>query len=135
MKIENKGIIVAAVVFALLLTTACNSRSYSQDLYEDGEVIGSTFMPANHGSATGVSSKGSLVVSSVEIPAVYAVVFKCEHGQFVVQGEGERYKQLWEQLPQGTKVDIVYREIYEGSDDKKRLVKLDFLYAKRKVNR
>jgi hypothetical protein len=124
---------------------------YSDVLHEDAKVVDVAYTPSRHGSGAGPSfgmtSGGDvamgLSVTSVSIPKKYAVVFKCQHGKFIVEGEDEEHKKLWERLQEGEDVDVTYREIYETTyqdydkDGKKefierKLIDYDFLDAQPK---
>lgn len=56
-----------------------------------------------HGTGIGVGGEGLSVVS-MDTPAVFAVVFECQHGKFIVQGSDERHRALWRKLKRGQAV-------------------------------
>jgi len=124
---------------------------YSNVLQEDAEVVDVVYSPSRHGSGAGPSfgmdmdgnPTMGLAVTSVSIPEKYAVVFKCQHGKFIVEGTDNEHKDLWERMVEGQDVDVTYKEIYEATykdlnNDGKRdlverkLVKYDFLNAQPK---
>ena len=108
----------------VLLLAGCSSETYGPEKTEPATVVDLPFVPAGHGSGSGFTSKGSVVFTSVSIPARYAVVFECEHGRFVVQGENQRA--LWSRLKVGQRVTVRYREVFEDG----KVVDLDFLDAR-----
>jgi hypothetical protein len=115
-------------------TIGCSSWPYtkretSQDLHETAIVEDAFFMPSRHGSSSGLgydlTGEGGLSVhsGSVNLPEKYAVVFKCQHGKFIIEEEGKSAqekngkeistRELWEKLSKGDTVDVTYREIYD----------------------
>jgi hypothetical protein len=125
------------IVLALVLLAGCYRTERTGIMHEDASVEDTIFQPSQHGSGTAydLTGKGGLSVTSVDIPEKYALIFKCQHGKFVIQGTGERYKALWKRLSKGQKVDVSYQEVYRvyKSDDGKQpgrvLEKYDFLDA------
>lgn len=117
MKLKFKLLLGALAVLAILLS-ACDKREDGPDLSEAGEVYDTCFVPKGHGSGTGVgfSTSGEMVTSSsdVSIPARFAIVFKCQHGKFVI--DGDRGEALYKRLSKGDRVKITYYE--EFSVDK-----------------
>ncbi|VVB82649.1 Uncharacterised protein [uncultured archaeon] len=111
---------------------------YSPVLHEDAKVVDVVYT-MNYNMDDGSNSPGIAVVS-MNIPEKYAVVFKSQHGKFIVEGEDERHKNLWSRMQEGEKVDVTYKEKYESVYDdtnkdgtnelvERRLVKYDFLDA------
>ena len=118
-------------------------REISDILHEDAMVTETIYMPRRHGSATGVDFNLNVTFSDVDIPEKYALVFKCQHGKFVIEGKGDRYKQLWSRFTQGDLADVEYKEsyisVYEDKDGdgkkdlvERRLVDYDFIDAQPK---
>lgn len=122
-----------AILFATLLLAACEKYEYSETLTEQATVDDVVFAPSQHGSSSGIAIDGNgragPTFSSVSIPEKYAIVFRCQHGKFVVQGEGEKYRLLWERLHRGQCVDVTYREEYVVREDGRVLTGYDFLDA------
>lgn len=120
-------IIIAAL--AALLLCSCYKTEYGPVQSEPGTVKQLTYVPAGHGSGTGVgfSASGNAVVTmnSVDIPARYGIVFECQHGTFAVDG----HEKLWKQLREGQEVTIRYRVEYRVTDDGRYAHDLDFLGA------
>lgn len=89
------------------------------------------YMPAGHGSGsvTTIDFDGNVNFGSatVHIPERWAVVFKCKHGSFVV--EGSSAKQLFSELRTDACVDIEYAIIEEQYDEQWIPVDMDFLRA------
>ena len=133
------------------LFTACKEvkTEISDVLHEDGKVVDLVYSPSNHGTGIGptvdLTGDGGMgiAVTSVDIPEKYAVVFRCQHGKFIIEGTDEKYKNLWSRLEENQEVDITYRERYKITYDdidndgkkepiEKRLIKYDFLDAQPK---
>lgn len=114
-------------VFALtVLLGGCMKTEFSQELTEKAEIVEVVYTPSQHGSgiSPGFSTKGTMVTSftSIDIPEVFAVVFQCEHGKFIV-----KRKDVWEKAKIGMQVTVRYREAYKVSGKERRLVEYDFL--------
>ncbi len=150
--IKNKAIPYAlAIGIGASLFTGCKETKteLSDILHEDAIVSDVVYSPSRHGSdvsptidITGDGGIGIAIVD-VDIPEKYAIVFKCEHGKFIVEGTDIEHKALWERLEEGQKVDVTYKEIYksvyddvdgDGENDlvSKTLIKYDFLDAQPK---
>lgn len=136
-----------------ILLTGCEQTKteLSDILHEDAIVSDVVYSPSNHGSGVGptfnIGAEDTpgvgLAVTSVSIPEKYAVVFKCKHGKFIVEGTDNEHKKLWERLEQGQEVDVTYREFYRCTYDdidkdgkkeliNKELIDYDFLDAQPK---
>ena len=105
-------------------------------------VVTAAFTPFSHGVELMpiydlVSGELSLDLVESSIPKRFSVVFQCQHGQFVIDGEPV-YRAM---LPLvGKEVSIAYREeyrvVYKENDNGERvavertLIDYDFLYAK-----
>ena len=143
---------LAALLFtAGLVSNGCerkgiyNETGESPVLHEGARVAQTIYVPESngHGSSTGYQfgEGGGVIISStsVHVPAKYAVVFECQHGKFIIEGEDEKYKNLWKKLKDNQTVDVEYKEIYDikceykGDNDRtvleRKLVKYDFLDA------
>jgi len=116
-----------ALALALVLS-ACEipKTEYSRVLSEPAEVTEVVYTPAQHGSAIGptFSSSGSigLAVTSVSTSEVHAVVFKCQHGKFIV-----KRKEVWEKTKPGMKGTVRYREVYRTTSKTKDLIDYRFI--------
>lgn len=119
---------------ALVLLAGCPQcgPSYGPALSEPAEVDSLAFVPEGHGSGSGLTSNGHTVFTSVYIPARYAVVFHCQHGKFVIEGDDDRHRALWEKFKEHDQVTVRYREKLEHHDDGNRVVGLDFLDAEKR---
>lgn len=99
-------------LLAVGLAAACTHEGPRQT--EQARVDDLIFSPAQHGTGvgTGFTPKGRVVttVTSVDIPAAYAVVFECRHGRFVVQGQDDRHEALWGRLRKGQEVLVEFAE-------------------------
>lgn len=92
------------------------------------------FAPSQHGSGVGIAIDGKgragPTFTSISVPEKYAIVFRCEHGRFVVQGESERCQHLWQHLKGGETVQVTYREIYLVGANTRELIGFDFIDAR-----
>ena len=111
----------------IVLLAGCYKVERSEELTEQAEITEVVYTPSQHGIGTGagMSMKGNMVVttSSVSIPEVHAVVFKCPHGKFIV-----KRKDVWEKAKVSMKVVVHYKEVFHVTDTNRELVKYDFLY-------
>lgn len=126
---ENLVRLLVGAIAILLISGCGNEQHLSPEMTEPATVEETIYQTNQHGSGTGVSSKGSMVFTSVDIPAAWAVVFHCEHGKFVIEGQREKHRQLWQKLSKGDHVTVRYKEIYETRDGKDVLVGFDFIDA------
>ena len=98
-----------------------------------------TFYQASmHGSTGGVGlgmdGNISFHSGSVYVPEKYVIVFKCQHGKFIIEGGGDRNKRLWSVLSKGDNVIVYYKENYLVSKKHgKQFTGYDFIDAE-KVN-
>ena len=125
-------------VLAVLVALACGcgprtETVYSAVLRESALVYDVAYVPSGHGSGSGVGLTGggdlAVTSTSVHIPARWAVVFECQHGRFVIDGEA-----VYNKVRRGDEVTVAYREKYEDVYDdagarvvERRLVDLDFI--------
>ena len=91
-------------------------------------------MPKGHGSDVAVgfstSGKGGMTVTpiDVDIPERYAVVFKCRHGKFVI--DGERGEACYKKLEKGDQVIVTYCEKFKVTKNSTNCIGLHFIDAK-----
>lgn len=131
------------MVLLTLILTACGPRKkteveFSPVLEEDAVVVDLVYTPSQHGSGVGVgpsidmTGEGGLGIAivpvSVDIPEKYAIVFKCQHGKFIIECNTPERKALWQKLDEGQKVRVQYKEVYKVTyliykDENKRKVK------------
>jgi hypothetical protein len=109
--------LLATVIFA-----ACAKTEYSAELSEPATVVEVVYSPSQHGSGTGMSMKGELSVTSVSIPEVFATVFECQHGKFIIER-----KDVWQRSHVGDRVNVRYREVYKVRKGQRELVNYDFI--------
>ena len=113
----------------------------SPELTERARVVDVIFQPSNHGSGVGptfdLTGNGGLgiAITSVDIPEKYAVVFECQHGKFIIQGDQQKAKELWQRLKRDQQVTVRYKEVYEttyedGRALERHLTKYDFVDAR-----
>lgn len=123
----------AVVSSALLVLVGCVERKNGPELTELGEVYDTCFVPSGHGSQTAVgfnTGKGggmTITPINVTIPERFAIVFKCQHGKFVI--DGERGKALYRKLSKGDRVTIRYCEELEIDGGQTNAVDLHFIDA------
>ncbi len=114
---------------------------YSEVLTEPATVVDLVYTPSRHGSGVGPSfdltGDGGIgfAVTDVSIPERYAVIFRCAHGKFIVQNDQNLVRRLWNELTEGQRVTVSYREQYSATyEDKellsRRLTKYHFIDAK-----
>lgn len=121
---------LVAVILCLLLA-GCWKREVTEIKTEQAMVRDVIYSPSQHGGGVGVgmSMSGNMVVTSnsVSIPAKYAIVFECQHGKFIVEGTGDKHKELWRRLKVGQQVTVSYREVFRvHKDGRREFVKFDF---------
>jgi len=134
-KTETSGVLHEdATVVTRIHTPSTHESSVSPRIMKIGEGFG-VGMDGHAGL-----SMGGMVFSSSEVPEVYGVVFKCQHGSFTSQGPDERHKKLYDKLHDNQEVDVAYKEIFRATysdtnhDGKNKLVErvltgFDFLDA------
>jgi hypothetical protein len=147
--LRNVGGLVAVASLPFLSGCEHTEQEYSQILHEDAKVVQTVYTPSRHGSGTTVNfnsdDEGNINpgfgVTSIDIPEKYAVVFKCQHGKFIVEGTDSQHKALWKRMNEGDIVDVTYKEVYQtrynNQDGKKnilekRLIDYDFIDAQPK---
>jgi hypothetical protein len=148
------------IAFALFIvtTTACQETKIvkSEIMHEKAQVAMRIYTPSRHDTkltptmsggsnmGVGVDWNGNvglnlgngLQVSSVSVPAKYAVAFRCQHGEFVI--DGTKWRHLYDEVKEGDRVVIAYQELYrqiwddkdgDGKDEmiSNELFDLDFL--------
>lgn len=122
---------LATALFLTLLLCGCG-ETFTKDATEPATVVDVVYTPSNHGSGLGLdmTGKGGISLVEVDVAEKYAVVFECQHGKFIVQGEkgSNAYKQ-WTKLKTGQNVIVSYQEKYEKDDEKVKLVGYHFLDA------
>lgn len=116
----------AIAICVLIMLAGCYKIEKSPVLTEEAEITEVVYTPSQHGSGTGfgMTGKGTMVMTtnSVNIPEVFAVVFKCKHGKFII-----KRKDVWQKAVVGMKVSVRYQEVYKITDKGRALVEYDFL--------
>lgn len=119
------------ILLGLLIIGGCSERINGPTLTEYGTVLDTYYVPSGHGDGTGAgftsSGKTVFTITSIDIPARYAVGFKCQHGQFVV--EGNKGEQFYKTLSKGDNVQIDYCNEFNVTETSTNFVKLHFLNA------
>lgn len=117
----------------LVLLSGCVERHNGPELSEPGEVYDTCFVPKGHGHDVAVGynagKRGGVTITpvNINIPARFAVVFKCQHGKFVI--DGPRGERLYKKLSKGDRVVIRYCEVLEVKDGITTPVELHFIDA------
>lgn len=101
-----------ALIIAFLAMGGCGDTWYV-DKVEDGEVVQTIYLPGQSGSVTGFTTGGHVVFGDSSTEDTWAVVFRCQHGQFAIKGDDDRAHDLWKKLRVGP-VKIRYQEEYSG---------------------
>ena len=98
------------LAFLLLLSACGPTFEYGPEQREEAVVEQAFFSPRRHGSDinVGFSTSGNAVFTptSVTLPEVHTVVFRCQHGKFTLNN-----KQAWEAVTEGDTVTVVYRDV------------------------
>jgi len=148
--------LLVAIVF---VTTGCTEvkTEFSPTIHEDAVIVSAVHTPARHDVGLGMTAMdtgvghmdfngnmgvpigGGMQISSVETPEKFAVVFRCQHGEFIIQRR-EIYDRFHNLI--GSTADVTYREEYRVTYEKREgvkevtdrvLVDYDFLNAVLKV--
>lgn len=116
----------SAAILLLLATISCGRKEYSEELTEPAVVDQTIHIPSTHGSGIGVdmTGKGGVSIVSVDTSPDWVVVFRCQHGKFIIHSKEE-----WQRRVQGENVVIRYREVYRLKKDGRHLIDYDFLRA------
>lgn len=120
-------------LFLLLLLSCTETEFISETMLEQAIVEDIIYSPGQHGSGSsiGIDTNLDIQIMSTDINTSpqYAIVFKCMHGRFVIQGESEQYKKYWQSFNKGQTVTIEYKEIYNIENNRRTLLKYDFIDA------
>jgi hypothetical protein len=123
-----------AVLSLMFILSGCDKYENGPELTEPAEIYDTCFVPAGHGETSGgvgINTKGHWAYNfpqGVEIPAAYAVVFKCQHGKFVI--DGERGEAIYKSFSKGDLVTVIYQEkLLVHDDGKKEVLGLHLLRA------
>jgi len=124
------------ICLIILLSGCTNPVTYGPELTETAEVVDTCYVPAGHGSDVnvGFTTNGDLAITpvNINIPARYAVVFKCKHGKFIIDNENydrDRAKKLYHKLCRGNKVLVKYCEKRQIIKQEECVIGLHFIDA------
>lgn len=128
-------ILISAKVVYLVAYLPSYKTEYSDVLFEDAVVEDVVYTPSRHSVETTITTTptidmdGNLTLhtgldtTDVTVPERFAVVFRCKHGQFIVERK-EVYKKLTKDT--GKTVLVQYQEVYETKykrvDGEKKLI-------------
>ncbi len=124
------------ILFILSGCDGCTKtkQESSAILFEEATIVDVIYTPSTHDTKlgltmmklgpvgigfdgnTGIRMGGGLQVSSVNVPEKFDVIFKCQHGKFIVNGK-ERYDKFEKHI--GKTVIVNYREIYKTTYQEK----------------
>jgi len=150
MKLLQLGFLVTLAIFAF---SSCSDvrKEYSPILAEQATVMNAVYTPRKHDTNVGVTiwsddsgilgidhsgnfgiNLGGVTVSESTVREKFAIVFKCQHGQFVITRKST-YEKLKDKV--GDTVTVLYREVYRTTYKDKKAVKrvlvdYDFLETK-----
>ncbi len=115
----------------LLMSCDIPKKEGGPKLTESAVIYDTAFVPEGHGTGTasGYTSNGDYHYSTVKtkIPARYAVVFQCQHGKFIIDGDRGEY--LYKKFSKGDKVIVSYQEEFEVRKESKTCTGLHFIDA------
>jgi hypothetical protein len=110
---------------ALLIVLCGCTHEERKDKTEPGKVVDLVYTPSTHGDGVGMdmTGKGGISIVSVDVQEKYAVVFECQHGKFIVQGDKDSPAHAeWQKLHKDEPVIISYQEIFDVDDKTKTAV-------------
>ena len=112
-------IMILGSCVSLIMALSSYARiEYGPELTGSAEITEVAYTPG-----TGITP-----LASIDIPEVFAVVFKFKHGKIIVNR-----KDVWEKAKTGMAVTVHYREVYKVLGEERRLIKYDFLGFKDNV--
>lgn len=109
-----------AILAAALMLSACDIDTtpyvtYGPELEETAVVEDVIYSPEQNGTATGFTFGGDFHVSSVHTNAKYVVVFRCQHGKFIIDSQNnELAEHFWKLAVKGQTVTLKYREVFHA---------------------
>jgi hypothetical protein len=116
------------LILLFVFLAACDASMKGPELVETGEVLEVIYSPGRRQEIKTtwedtLLGSGNIPHTSkvIESENKYSVVFKCQHGKFVIEdeGKGTRAERLWKKLEKGSKVRIRYCEVMKnGKVDK-----------------
>jgi len=147
MKVKKFLLLIVTGIIVLSVCMGCiykktYQEEYSLLLTESAEVVDLILITPMHGKPSVINpstDNGEMVTCfvsvNVDVPNVYAIILKCEHGKFIFRSP--KIKQLWEGLKEGQEVIVTYREIYKNKYNsyklkESHLIKYDFVDVKPK---
>lgn len=141
MKVLGKLLLASILIFVIGNVAGCKyfTVEESSEMTELAVVEDVVFTPSVHSSSGGIAmtSKGGMGISAedIRIPEKYAIVFRCQHGKFIIEGTTAWHKELWSRLVRNQNVTIYYKEVYRVTHDgenvlNRRLIRYNFIDAK-----
>ncbi|MBI3956597.1 MAG: hypothetical protein HY340_01270 [Candidatus Kerfeldbacteria bacterium] len=152
-----KSMRIVMALLAAMALSGCGKQivqETSAELHEDAIIANAVHTPSDHRVGLGMTAfdlddnigfdmsgnmglklGGGLQVSSSTVPEKFAVVFRCPHGEFIIER-----REIYERLHNctGHTADISYREVYRTTKERRDgewtvsdrvLVDFDFLNA------
>lgn len=134
----KKFFAIASFVVAIVALSGCKDtrKEFSEPKHEDATIMNAVYTPSRHntviepsimssdGIGLGLGFSGNVglhvgmgvQITSVTVPEKFAMVFHCQHGQFIVSRR-EVYEKMKDWV--GKKVDVEYKEVYLTTYEKK----------------
>lgn len=120
------------MIFVTVFCSACGPETkieHSEIMHEDALIVETVYTPSSHETTLEPSFGGSgligfgpsgigmrigsgIQISSSEVPEKFAVVFKCQHGKFIIHRK-DIYQKLKDHENQT--VDVSYQEVYRDT--------------------
>jgi len=117
--------LITLLVLTSIFFTSCKTYKtvYSEPLYEEVKVRDLIYTPATHGSGTDMTmdyttGQPGLAMVNVETKEVFAIVFECQHGSFIIEDN----ENLWKKLREDSIYTCVYQEKYRYIYENKELI-------------
>lgn len=105
---------VLTLAAAAVVLAGCAREKFGTVLHENAEVADVCFVPAGHGGQYGYGFERATLrpvysYENTDIPPAFAIVMKCAHGKFVVDGALAAW--VAGHFKVGDKVTVQYREV------------------------
>lgn len=114
-----------------LLLLGCDIPQYhTTDSKTEPATVTKTFFTASHTDVSATPNMdGGIDVDTTHVPAQFGVMFRCQHGEFCIQGSKDRHADLWKRMSAGDKVVVHYKEIYRYTKKATNFYDFDFIDA------
>ena len=125
----------SVILFNCMWLLSCKEIVVEQ-IQECGMVERTTFSPGYHSVHLTDDSDGKLKIVHSDVPPVYGVLFKCQHGTFVVTGSSYKYKVMYHTLSYGDPVLIRSNAVFQvdySDPDVKNFQRYEFITAEKDI--